>query len=154
MAKSNRKFVTDNRKARFNYHIEDKFETGMVLQGTEVKALRMGRAHLKDAYARIQNGEIFVHQMHIGPYPFAYYENHDPLRTRKLLMHHYEIKQLTGKVQEKGYSLIPLNIYFRDGKAKMTLALAKGKRLPDKRHAIRERDEKRDMDRMRKDGVL
>ena len=88
------------------------------------------------------------------PISFAYYENHDPLRTRKLLMHHYEIKQLTGKVQEKGYSLIPLDIYFRDGKAKMTLALAKGKRLPDKRQAIRERDEKRDLDRMRKDGVL
>lgn len=154
MAKSNRKIITDNRKARFNYHIEDKFEAGMVLQGTEVKALRMGRAHLKDAYARIQNGEIFVHQMHIGPYPFAYYENHDPLRTRKLLMHGYEIKQLTGKVQEKGYSLIPLDVYFRNGKAKMTLALAKGKRLPDKRAAIRERDEKRDMDRMRKDGIL
>lgn len=153
MGKSHHKLVTDNRKARYNYLIEDKFEVGMVLKGTEVKALRMGRAHLKDAYARIQNGEVFVHQMHIGPYPFASYDNHDPLRTRKLLLHNYEIKQLTGKVQEKGYSLIPLNVYLKDGKVKMTLALAKGKRLHDKREAIRQRDDKRDLDRMRKDGL-
>ncbi len=150
--KSKRKLVTDNKKARFNYHIEDTFEAGMVLQGTEVKSLRMGRAHLKDAYARIKNGEVFVQQMHIGPYPFATQDNHDPLRPRKLLLHNFEIKKLVGKVNERGYSLIPLNIYFRDGKAKLTLALAKGKQAPDKRNTIRERDQKRDMARMRKDG--
>ncbi|PID73631.1 MAG: SsrA-binding protein [Desulfobacterales bacterium] len=146
------KLVTDNRKARHNYHILEKFEAGIVLKGTEVKSLRMGKAHLKDAYARIdKNGEIFVHQMHIGPYPHSYYDNHDPERPRKLLLHHYEIRKLTGKVNEKGLSLIPLNIYFRDGRAKLTLALARGKKAYDKRDAIRERDAKRDWDRRRKE---
>ncbi len=145
--KKGKKLITDNRKARHNYFIVDTFEAGMVLKGTEVKSLRLGRAHLKDAYAKIRNGEIFVCNMHIGPYPFAYYENHDPLRIRKLLLHKYEIKRLTGKINEKGFSLIPLNLYFKNGKAKMTLALAKGKRLYDKRESIRRRDEKRDMDR-------
>ena len=123
----------------------------MVLLGTEVKAIRLGRAHLKDAYAKIKKGEVFVHQMHIGPYPFAYYENHEPLRVRKLLLHKYEIKRLIGKVNERGLSLIPLRVYFKEGKAKMTLALAKGKKSPDKREAIRRRDEKRDMERERKE---
>ncbi len=145
--KKGKKLITDNRKARHNYFIVDTFEAGMVLKGTEVKSLRLGRAHLKDAYAKIKNGEMFVYQMHIGPYPFAYYENHDPLRVRKLLLHKYEIKRLMGKINEKGFSLVPLNLYFKDGKAKMTLALAKGKRLYDKRESIRRRDEKREMQR-------
>ena len=102
--------------------------------------------------AKIDNGEVFVHQMHIGPYPFASYDNHDPLRPRKLLLHRYEIKRLTGKVNEKGYALIPLNVYFKSGKVKLTLALAKGKRLHDKRETIRQRDEKRDLERSRKEG--
>lgn len=143
--------VTDNRKARHNYHIETRYEAGIVLLGTEVKALRMGRAHLKDAYAKIVDGEVFLHQMHIGPYPFAYYGNHEPLRTRKLLLHKYEIKRLFGKVNEKGYSLIPLNVYFVSGKAKVTIALARGKRLHDKREAIKRRDEKRELERTRKE---
>ena len=151
MTKQHIKIIAENRKARFNYFIEDEFEAGLVLKGTEVKSLRLGRAHLKDAYARIENGEVFVYQMHIGPYPFAYYGNHDPLRIRKLLLHKREIKRLYGKVNEKGFTLIPLKIYFKEGKAKMTLALAKGKRKYDKREAIRRRDEKRDMERARKE---
>ena len=141
------KVVTENRKARFNYFIEDTYEAGMVLLGTEVKSLRLGKANLKDAYARVQNGEVFIHQMHIGPYPFAYYGNHDPLRVRKLLLHKREIKRLSAKVNEKGHSLIPLKLYLRNGKAKITIALAKGKRKYDKREAIKRRDQKRDLDR-------
>ena len=144
------KIVTVNKKARFNYFIEDEYETGMVLVGTEVKSLRLGRVNLKDSYARINKGEVFVHQMHIGPYPFANYGNHDPLRPRKLLLHKYEIKRLVGKVNEKGFSLVPLKIYFQKGKAKMTLALARGKQKYDKRETIRRRDEKRDLQRDQK----
>ncbi|MFP4033315.1 MAG: SsrA-binding protein SmpB [Desulfococcaceae bacterium] len=151
MAKSHRKLVADNRKARHNYFIEDKMEAGLVLKGTEVKALREGRAHLKDAHARIKNGEVFVYQMHIGPYTHAYYDNHEAQRPRKLLLHNHEIKQLIGKVNEQGCSLIPLDIYFRDGKAKITLALAKGKRKYDKRESIRKRDEQRIQERSRKE---
>ena len=144
------KIVTENRKARHNYFIEDKFEAGMVLKGTEVKSLRLGNANLKDSYARIVNGEVFVHQMHIGAYPFAYYGNHDPLRPRKLLLHKNEIKKLYSKVNEKGSSLIPLRVYFKGGKVKITLAIAKGKRKYDKRETIRKRDEKRELDRERR----
>ena len=151
LEKEHKKLVTDNRKARHNYHIETKYEAGMVLLGTEVKALRMGRAHLKDAYAKIKDGEVYLHQMHIGPYPFAYYGNHEPLRPRKLLLHKYEIKRLFGKVNEKGYSLVPLNVYFVNGKAKVTIALARGKRLHDKREAIKRRDEKRELERTKKE---
>ena len=146
------KIVTVNRKARHDYFIEDEFEAGMVLQGTEVKSLRLGRVNLKDCYARITNGEVFVHQMHISPYPFAYYDNHDPLRPRKLLLHAYEIKRLYGKVNEKGLSLIPLKVYFQKGKAKMTLALARGKRKYDKRDTLRQRDQKKELDRARRDN--
>lgn len=142
--------VADNRKARHNYFIEGKMEAGLVLKGTEVKALREGRAHLKDAHARIKNGEVFVYQMHIGPYTHAYHDNHEAQRPRKLLLHNHEIKQLIGKVNEQGCSLIPLDIYFRDGKAKITLALAKGKRKYDKRESIRRRDEQRIQERTRK----
>jgi len=144
------KIVTENRKARYNYFIEDKFEAGMVLKGTEVKSLRLGNANLKDSYARIVNGEVFVHQMHIGAYPFAYYGNHDPLRPRKLLLHKNEIKKLYSKVNEKGSSLIPLRVYFKGGKVKITLAIAKGKRKYDKRETIRKRDEKREIERERR----
>ena len=145
------KIVTENRKARYNYFIENTYEAGMVLLGTEVKSLRLGRANLKDSDARIKKGEVFVHQMHIGAYPFAFYDNHDPLRKRKLLLHKYEIKKLYGKVNEKGFSLIPLRVYFQNGKAKMTLALAKGKRKHDKRETIRRRDEQRDLERSKKE---
>ena len=150
MSKPHTKMVTENRKARRDYFIEDTYEVGMVLLGTEVKSLRQGRANLKDAYARIKNGEVFVFQMHIGPYPFAHQDNHEPLRPRKLLLNRYEIKRLYGKVNEKGYTLIPLNVYFKSGKVKMTLGLAKGKRQYDKRETIRKRDEQRDFERAKK----
>ena len=144
------KTISINRKARHDYHIEDEFETGMVLTGTEVKSLRQGRVNLKDSYAGIKNGEVFVYQMHISPYPFAYYGNHDPLRPRKLLLHKKEIKRLYGKINEKGMALVPLKIYFKNGKVKLSLALAVGKRKYDKREAIRRRDEQRMMERTRK----
>jgi len=152
MQDSGIKIISVNRKARHDYFIEDEFEAGMVLRGTEVKSLRLGRANLKDSYARISEGEVFVHQMHISPYPFAYYDNHDPLRPRKLLLHAREIKRLYGKVNEKGLSLIPLKVYFQKGKAKMTLALARGKRKYDKRDTLRQRDQKKELDRARKDN--
>ncbi|MBW2252499.1 MAG: SsrA-binding protein SmpB [Deltaproteobacteria bacterium] len=150
MLKNHIKIVTENRKARHNYFIEDKFEAGMVLKGTEVKSLRLGNANLKDSYAKIVNSEVFVHQMHIGAYPFAYYGNHNPLRPRKLLLHKNEIKRLYSKVNEKGSSLIPLRVYFKGGKVKITIAIAKGKRKYDKRETIRKRDEKREIERARR----
>ncbi len=151
MSRDRTKIISENRKARFNYFIVDEFEAGMVLQGTEVKSLRTGRAHLKDAYAQIKNGEVFVYQMHIGAYPFAHHGNHDPQRVRKLLLHKSEIKRLYGKVNEKGFSLIPLKLYFKNGKVKLALALAKGKRKYDKRETIRRRDEQRDFERRKKE---
>ncbi len=151
MGKDHIKIIAENRKARHEYFIEDRFEAGMVLLGTEVKSLRQGRANLKDSYGRIKNGELYVHQLHISPYPFAYYNNHDPLRIRKLLLHKYEIKKLFGKMNERGYALIPLKLYFREGKVNMELALAKGKRKYDKRESIKRRDEQRDLDRARKE---
>lgn len=145
--KEHKKIIADNRKARFNYFIEDEFEAGIVLKGTEVKSLRNGKANIKDAYAKIQDGEVFLHQMHIGVYAFAYYGNHDPLRVRKLLLHKREIDKLYGKVNEKGLSLIPLQVYFINGKVKVKLGLARGKHLYDKREAIKKRDMQRDFDR-------
>ncbi len=144
------KTVAENRKARHLYFIEDTFEAGMVLTGTEVKSLRQGRANLKDSYARIKNGEVFVYQLHISPYKFAYYDNHEPLRPRKLLLHKYEINKLYGKVNEMGYALVPLKLYFKNGKAKLLVGLAKGKKKWDKRETIRRRDEQRELDRARK----
>jgi len=151
VAKDHVKIIAENRKARHEYFIEDEFEAGMVLTGTEVKSLRGGRANLKDSYAKIKNGEVWVYQMHISPYAFAYYDNHDPLRIRKLLLHNYEIRKLIGKLNERGYALIPLRLYFREGKVKILLGLAKGKRQYDKRESMRQRDQKRDMDRIKKE---
>lgn len=147
MTKGHIKIIAENRKARHDYFIEDEYEAGLVLKGTEVKSLRLGKVNLKDSYARIKDGEVFVYQMHIGPYPFAYYDNHDPLRPRKLLLHKQEIKRLYSKINEKGHTLVPLKLYFKNGKVKIVLALAKGKRKYDKREAIRRRDEQREMDR-------
>ena len=150
MQKDHIKIIAVNRKARHDYFIEDEYEAGLVLKGTEVKSLRLGKANLKDSYARIKDGEVFVYQMHIGPYPFAYYDNHDPLRPRKLLLHKREIKRLYGKVNEKGHTLVPLKLYFKNGKVKISLALAKGKRQYDKREAIKRRDEQRLLEREKK----
>jgi len=150
MEKSHIKIIAVNRKARHDFFIEDEYEAGMVLKGTEVKSLRLGKVNLKDSYARIKDGEVFVYQMHIGPYPFAHFDNHDPLRTRKLLLHKQEIKRMYAKVNEKGHTLVPLKIYFKAGKVKLSLALAKGKRQYDKREAIKRRDEQRELARERK----
>ena len=150
MEKSQIKIIAVNRKARYDFFIEDEYEAGMVLSGTEVKSLRLGKVNLKDSYARVKDGEIYVYQLHIGPYPFAYYGNHEPLRTRKLLLHKQEIKRINAKVNEKGHTLVPLKIYFKAGKVKISLALAKGKRQYDKREAIKRRDEQRELDRARK----
>lgn len=141
------KIVTDNRKARHDYHIEETFEAGLVLQGTEVKSLRMGKANLRDSFARVDNGEVFLHNMHISHYEKGNIFNHDPTRTRKLLLHKSEINKLIGKVQQKGLTLVPLKVYFKRGKAKLELALAKGKKLYDKRQDLAEKDAKREMDR-------
>ncbi len=142
--------IAENRKARHDYTIEDDLEAGLVLTGTEVKSLRQGRANIKDAYAKIKNGEVWVHQLHISPYAFARQGGHDPLRPRKLLLHNHEIKKLIGKVNEKGYSLIPLKLYFKGSKVKLRLALARGKKSHDKRESIRRRDQDRDLARQRR----
>lgn len=145
------KVISENRKARHNYFIDDTYEAGIVLTGTEVKSLRGGRANLKDSYAKIKNDEVWVYQIHISPYPWAYYGNHDPLRPRKLLLHRSEIKKLFSKVNEMGQSLIPLRLYFKGGKVKLLIGLARGKKQYDKRHSIRDRDQKRDEQRAMSD---
>ncbi|MDA3898592.1 MAG: SsrA-binding protein SmpB [Desulfobacteraceae bacterium] len=144
------KIITKNRKAWHNYTISEEIEAGMVLLGTEVKSLRSGQANLKDAYGRMDKGELFIHQMHISPYPFAYYDNHEPFRKRKLLLNRSQLKRLAAKIREKGYSVIPLKVYFKGGKAKISIGLARGKRQYDKRHAIKAREMDREMDRIRK----
>jgi SsrA-binding protein len=144
------KIVAQNRKARHDYTIEEEMEAGVVLLGTEVKSLRSGAANLKDSYGKIHNGELFVYQMHISPYPFAYYGNHDPLRTRKLLLHQSELKRLEAKMKNKGLLVIPLKVYFKHGKAKLSIGLCRGKHKYDKREAIKSREMDREMDRIKK----
>jgi len=145
-----KKIVCQNRKARHDYSIDQIYEAGIVLIGPEVKSLREGRASLKDSHARVKDGELFLHNMHISAYPFAHHLNIDPTRTRKLLMQKREIKRLIGKTEEKGYSLIPLSIYLLRGIIKVELALAKGKRKYDKRYALKEKEMKRELDQLKK----
>ncbi len=145
-----KKIVCQNRKARHDYFIDEIYEAGIVLIGPEVKSLREGSASLKDTYARVKNGELFLHNLHITPYPFAHNLNLNPIRTRKLLMQKREIKRLIGKTEEKGYSLIPLSIYLLRGIIKVELALAKGKRKYDKRYVLKEREMKRELDQLKK----
>ena len=139
------KLICNNKKAYHDYFIEEKFEAGMVLRGTEVKSLRNGKANLNDSFALIKNGEAFLHNLHISPYDFGNRENHDPDRMRKLLLHKKEIIKLYAKIREQGYSFIPLRIYFKDGLVKVELGMAKGKKLYDKREDMKEKDHKRDM---------
>ena len=141
------KMIAKNRRARFEYTIAETLEAGLVLVGTEVKSLRQGQVSLRDGYAHIKNGELWLENVHINPYPFAHHGNHEPLRGRKLLVHKQELKRLIGKVTERGYSLIPLSLYFKKGRAKAQLGLGKGKKTLDKRRAIRERQESREMAR-------
>jgi SsrA-binding protein len=142
------KTVCTNKKAFHEYHIEDKFETGLMLTGTEVKALREGKGNLKESYAKIKDGELFLVNANISPYSCGNIFNHEPKRTRKLLLHRREIDKLMGKVKEKGYTLVPLSLYFNNrNMVKMELALARGKTLYDKRDSIKKKDERRMMDR-------
>lgn len=144
---ANERLVTSNRKARHNYHILETVEAGLVLAGTEVKSLRMGKCNLVDSYARVVDEEVFLDKMHISPYDPANRFNHDPTRTRKLLLHRREIRRLIGKIQEKGLTLIPLRVYFKGRSAKVELGLARGKRLYDKREAISRRESDLEMRR-------
>ena len=145
-----KKILSQNRKARYDYLIDEIYEAGIVLIGPEVKSLRESRASLKDTYARVKNEELFLYNMHITPYPFAHNLDLNPIRTRKLLMQKREIKRLIGKTEEKGCSLIPLSIYLLRGIIKVELALSKGKRKYDKRHVLREREMKRELDQLKK----
>ncbi len=142
-----KKIVTMNRKARHNYDILDTYEAGIELKGSEVKSLRQGKANLKDAFARVEKGEIYLYGCHISSYTHAYQFVPDPLRPRKLLLHKEEIRKLAGKVAERGLTLVPLSIYFKKGKAKVELALAKGKTLVDKRETIRRKTMEREVAR-------
>ncbi len=144
------KVIATNRKARHHYHIESDYEAGIVLVGSEVKAIREGRVSFQDAYADIKRDEIFIRQLHISPYKFAYNANHESLRTRKLLLHKSEIRKLSSKIREKGYTLVPLKIYFKNDKIKVQIGLGRGKKLYDKREDIKKRDMKRDLDREHK----
>lgn len=143
--------VCENRKARHDFFIHETFEAGLELQGTEVKSLRAGKANLKDSYCTIKNNEIFVEHMHVSPYEQGNIFNHDPVRKRKLLMHKAEIVKLFAKTREKGYTLVPLKIYFKRGKAKLELALASGKHNYDKRRALADKAVKRDVERALRD---
>jgi SsrA-binding protein len=139
--------VTENRKARHDYHLEEFYEAGMVLLGTEVKSLREGRANLRDSFCDVRDGEIWLLGAHITPYSHGTHANHEPRRPRKLLLHKREIKRLIGRIVERGYTLIPTKIYFRRGLAKVEIALARGKRAPDKREVIKRRVQEREMER-------
>jgi SsrA-binding protein len=145
--RSGDRVVAKNRKARHEFHVLQTWEAGLVLQGTEVKSLRDGKANLADAYARMDGGELWLYNMHVSPYEAGNRFNHDPLRRRKLLMHRNELRRLVGEVEQKGLTLVPLDVHFSGGIAKVDLALVRGKKLHDKRDTLRERAVARDMER-------
>ncbi len=145
--KEAQKLIANNKKAYHDYFIDETYEAGVVLHGTEVKSMRMGKCSIKESFIRIENGEVFVYGMHVSPYEKGNIFNKDPLRVKKLLMHKYEINKLTGKVAEKGYTLVPLQVYFKDGRAKVELGLARGKKLYDKREDIAKKDMRRETER-------
>ncbi|WP_342756092.1 SsrA-binding protein SmpB [Kineothrix sedimenti] len=147
MAKEAMKLVANNKKAYHDYFIEEKYEAGVVLHGTEVKSMRMGKCSIKEAFIRIENGEMFAYGMHVSPYEKGNIFNKDPLRVKKLLLHKQEISRLTGQIAEKGYTLIPLQVYFKDGLAKVEIGLAKGKKLYDKRQDIAQKDQRREVEK-------
>jgi SsrA-binding protein len=146
-AEQGKKVVARNRRARHDYHIDDVVEAGLVLTGTEVKSLRAGRASLTDGFGQVTDGEMWLHGIHIPQYTQGTWTNHEPRRTRKLLLHRKEIDRLADSTRERGLTLIPLSLYFKDGRAKVELALARGKRTYDKRHDLAERDAAREVDR-------
>ena len=147
MAKEELKLVANNKKAYHDYFIEEKYEAGLVLHGTEVKSLRMGKCSIKEAFIRIENGEVFIYGMHISPYEKGNIFNKDPLRVRKLLLHKSQIQKLIGNSAEKGYTIVPLQVYFSNGRAKIEIGLATGKKLYDKRQDIAKKDQKREAEK-------
>jgi len=141
------KLIANNKKAYHDYFIENTYEAGIALHGTEVKSLRMGKCSIKESFIRVENGEVFVYGMHISPYEKGNIFNKDPLRVRKLLMHRFEINKITGKMAEKGYTLVPLKVYFKGSLVKVELGIAKGKKLYDKRQDIAKKDQRREVER-------
>jgi SsrA-binding protein len=138
------RLIADNRKARHDYHLLETFEAGVALLGTEVKAIREGRVNLRDSYARVEDGEVFVYGVHISPYSHRGYAEHDPTRRRKLLLHRVEIRKLIGKTVERGLTLVPTQLYFKNGRVKVAIALARGKQAHDKRETIKRRETERE----------
>ena len=143
------KIITSNKKATFEYHIEERFEAGLVLTGTEVKSLRAGKANLQEAYCNVESCEMILRGCHIAPYDHGNRANHDPIRTRKLLLHRREIEKLDKAARQKGYTIVPVKLYFKNGRAKIEIGLGKGKKLYDKRADIAERDSNRRLDRLK-----
>ncbi len=141
------KLVANNKKAYHDFFIEEKYEAGIVLHGTEVKSMRLGKCSIKESFIRIENGEIFAYGMHVSPYEKGNIFNKDPLRVKKLLLHRKEINKLMGRIAEKGFTLVPLQVYFKDGKAKVEIGLAKGKKLYDKRQDIAKKDQRREAEK-------
>lgn len=141
------RLIANNKKAYHDYFIEDTYEAGIELAGTEVKSMRMGKCSIKESFIQIDRGEVFVHGMHISPYEKGNIFNKDPLRTRKLLLHQYEIRKIAGKIAEKGYTLVPLKVYFKGSLVKVEIGIAKGKKLYDKRQDIAKKDQKREAER-------
>lgn len=146
-AKGGRRLIAQNKRARYDYHLLDVYECGIALTGTEVKSLRQGRASLIDGFAQLENGEVWLHNVHIPEYAQGTWTNHSARRKRKLLLHRFEIDKLIGRTQEIGYTLVPLSLYFRDGRAKIEIALAKGKKEYDKRQALKEKQDRREAER-------
>lgn len=145
--KERMKLVANNKKAFHDYFIDEKYEAGIELHGTEVKSMRMGKCSIKESFIRIEKGEVFVYGMHVSPYEKGNIFNKDPLRIKKLLLHKAEINKLAGKISEKGYTLVPLQVYFKDGRAKVEIGLARGKKLYDKRDDIAKKDMKREAEK-------
>ncbi|MCI5741056.1 MAG: SsrA-binding protein SmpB [Lachnospiraceae bacterium] len=147
MAKENSKLIANNKKARHDYFLEETYEAGIALHGTEVKSLRMGKCSIKESFIRIENGEMMIYGMHVSPYEKGNIFNKDPMRPKKLLMHRAEIRKLQGKLAEQGYTLVPVQVYFKGGLVKVQVALAKGKKLYDKRQDIAKKDQRREAER-------
>ncbi|CDE69850.1 MULTISPECIES: SsrA-binding protein SmpB [Jutongia] len=147
MGKESKKIIANNKKAFYDYFIEDKYEAGIELVGTEVKSLRMGKCSIKEAFVRIQKGEVFIYGMHISPYEKGNIFNRDPLRARKLLLHRYEIRKIEGQIAQKGYTLVPLNVYLKGSLMKVEIGLAKGKKQYDKRQDIAKKDQRREAEK-------
>ncbi len=147
MSKDSIKLIANNKKARFDYFIEDTFEAGIVLHGTEVKSLRMGKGSIKESFIRIENGEVFIYNMHISPYEKGNIFNKDPMRVKKLLLHQYEINKILGQITVKGYTVVPLTLYLKGSLVKLEIGLARGKKLYDKREDIAKKDQRREAEK-------